>query len=297
MTSQSGVAMDSAEATKSMRSSKGSDVSSIRYFPVTMFAGILGLCGTGLAWRKAAEVFDLPFVISKLIFGFGLGYSLAVLVLYGFKLARHHHLVLEDLRHPVRGNFLPAAPLGLLLIAEVLAPQFPALASSLWMIGVAITLVLTVVILNQWIDGRYKPHEITPAWFIPSVGLLVAPVTGAPLGFYDFSWMLLAVGMIFWIALLPITLHRLFFRRPISPGFKPLFIHPGSAAGIVLHCSDPIEFGLHGRLLDDPAGRCALHLLHAVAAPAPFHWAAIWHALVGLHFPNRCSGDRKPLLF
>ncbi|WP_181905386.1 SLAC1 anion channel family protein [Aestuariispira insulae] len=225
MTSQSDVARDSAEAKKPMRSSRGSDVSSIRYFPVTMFAGILGLCGTGLAWRKAAEVLDLPFIISKLLFGFGLGYALAVLVLYGFKLGRHPKLVMADLTHPVRGNYLPAAPLGLLLIAEILSAQLPLISDIFWLTGVAATLALTVLILNQWIDGRYKPHEITPAWFVPSVALLVAPVTGAPLGFQDLSWMMLAIGLIFWITLMPITLHRLFFRRAISPSLAPsLFI-------------------------------------------------------------------------
>lgn len=212
-------------------------VRSIRHFPVTMFAGILALLASGMAWQKASDVFGAPTLLYKLIFGFAIGYTVAVLTLYGVKILRHPSTLGQDLRHPIRGSFLAAAPLGLLLLVELFTPYQNGIVTAIWIFAVVVSIFLSAVILNQWLDARYRPYEITPAWFIPSVGLLIAPITGASLGFEDFSWMMFAVGIMFWVLLYPLTLHRLLFRRPMSPALMPymfLLIAPPSLAAVAV---------------------------------------------------------------
>lgn len=197
------------------------EIRSIRYFPVTMLAGILAFFGTGTAWDIAITSFGMPSVISKLFLGFGLGFALAVIGLYASRHARHPSSLREDLYHPRRGNFLAAAPLGLLMIIETFAVQLDAIADGIWIAACLMTVAVSAMILNQWLSRRFHPEEVSPAWFLPSTGLLIVPITGAPLGYPDLSWMFFGVGMLLWIGLLPITLHRLMFCSPLSPVLLP----------------------------------------------------------------------------
>lgn len=222
---------------ESTDASEEGQIQSIRYFPVTMLAGILTFFGTGIAWETAADAFGLPSLIYKLFIGFGLGYALAVIGLY---IARHiHHptSLREDLDHPRRGNFLAAAPLGLLMIIEAFATYFDTLADSIWILACLATVAICAMILNQWLSRRFGPDEVSPAWFLPSAGLLIIPITGAPLGYPDISWMFAATGILLWLALFPITLGRLMFHKPLSPVLRPdlfLLIVPPTLASIAI---------------------------------------------------------------
>lgn len=214
-----------------------SDIRSVRYFPVTMLAGILTFFGTGTAWEIAAQAFGLPTVIAKVFLGFGLGYALAVIGLYIARQFRHPASLREDLHHPRRGNFLAAAPLGLLMIIEAFAVHFDGLTDIIWIIACLATLAVCALVLNQWLSRRFSPEEVNPAWLLPSAGLLIIPITGAPLGYHDISWMFFAVGILLWLGLFPITLNRLMFHKPMSPVLLPdlfLLIVPPTLASIAL---------------------------------------------------------------
>ncbi len=198
---------------------------SIRHFPVTMFAGILGLSGLGLAWRNAGIVFDWTYAIGEVISWFAVGYAIAIYILYLIKIIRHPCFLIEDFNHPVRGNFLTAGSMGLMLIAAIILPYSTMVANILWICGAILTVGLTLLIIKYWFLRDSKIDNMTPAWLIPPVGIIVAPIAGYNLGYHDLSWMLMGIGMIFWLILFSIFFNRQLFYPAISKPLRPtLFI-------------------------------------------------------------------------
>jgi len=200
-------------------------VNSIRHFPITMFAGILGLTGLGLAWRQASVVMGWPSIIGELICWFAIGYAIAIYILYAVKIARRPCDVLEDFNHPVRGNFITAGSMGLMLIASIVLPYSAMVAEALWLAGAVSTIILTLLIIKNWFIRQSIIKQMTPAWFIPPVGIIVAPIAGYNLGYQDLSWMMMGAGIIFWVLLFTIFFNRQLFHPAISASLRPtLFI-------------------------------------------------------------------------
>lgn len=200
-------------------------VHSIRHFPVTMFAGILGLSGLGLAWRQASVVMGWPSYISEMICWFAAGYAIAIYLLYAIKIMRHPDHMRDDFNHPVRGNFVAAGSMGLMLLASIALPYSTAIAEILWIAGAITTTALTLLIVKNWFIRQSIIKQMTPAWFIPPVGIIVAPIAGYNLGFQDVSWMMMGIGLIFWILLFTIFFNRQLFHPAISESLRPtLFI-------------------------------------------------------------------------
>ena len=198
---------------------------SIKHFPVTMFAGILGLTGLGLAWRQASVVLGWPAFIGELICWFATGYAIAIYLLYAIKITRHPTHVYDDFYHPVRGNFITAGSMGLMLLASAAIPYSIVMAEVLWVTGAISTVALTLIIIKSWFIRQSIIKQMTPAWFIPPVGIIVAPIAGYTLGYHDLSWMMMGVGIIFWILLFTIFFNRQLFHPAISDSLRPtLFI-------------------------------------------------------------------------
>jgi tellurite resistance protein len=77
--------------------------------------------------------------------------------------------------------------------------------------------VLFLTLLGRWIAEPTEILHATPAWLVPIVGNVTATLPGVPLGFHETSWFLLAVGLVSWIAFLPLLLHRLIFCEDKLP--------------------------------------------------------------------------------
>jgi tellurite resistance protein len=72
---------------------------------------------------------------------------------------------------------------------------------------------------------------------IPLVGNVLAPVFGAPMGFVDLSWMMFGVGVLLWLAVQPLLLHRLVAGPPLPPALRPslvILLAPPTVAALAL---------------------------------------------------------------
>lgn len=199
-----------------------SQVLFIRHFPVTMFAGVLGLCGIGLAWRQAALILELPNIVGEAILGFTAGYSVAIYLLYGIKCLRFLQDVKEEYWHGVRGNYFAAGGMSLMLLAAAALPYAPVIAEILWFAGIVLTVVITVFILRIWIDKPKPIEQMTPARLIPVLGGTIAPIAGASLEYDMLSWMFLGTGLLFWVMLLTIFFYRILAAGPVSDALRPM---------------------------------------------------------------------------
>ncbi|WP_425415989.1 hypothetical protein [Pseudoalteromonas qingdaonensis] len=58
-------------------------------------------------------------------------------------------------------------------------------------------------IFPTWLDmnnlsiNHYRLEHANPSWFIPVVGNIIAPITGAKLGYIEVSWFFFSVGIVF----------------------------------------------------------------------------------------------------
>lgn len=210
----------------------------LAHFPVTFFATTMGLAGLSLAWTRAAAVVDVPEQVGEALFWVSLAVYAAVLLGYAAKTVRYPHAVREELAHPVRISFVPTITIGLLLVATAGQHTLTAaVAEAMWWVGAAGQLALTLYVLSAWVDkATFSVDHVTPAWFIPVVGLVVVPLAGVSYADREVSWFFFAVGISFWIPMLAIVLSRLFVhQQPVPPKLLPtlaVLIAPPAVASV-----------------------------------------------------------------
>lgn len=203
-------------------------------FPIVLFTVPMGVIGLGLAWREAAAGFDLPTMIGEAVIGLGTGLYAAILALYLAKALRFPAAAAEDCRDAVRVNFLPAATMSLILVGIGVLPHSETAGEVLWCLGAAANVAITVyVVVFCWYGSDHVVQSVTPAWFIPVVGNLVAPIGGALYGYYEVSWMIFGVGVFFWLILSTILFYRLLFHEPMAPAMKPTMVIQLAPPGLI----------------------------------------------------------------
>lgn len=201
-------------------------VSRLAYFPVTLFAAVMGISGLALAWHKLDHMLNLSVspaasiaLIAALVF-------VLLSVVYTLKFIRHREQVALEFQHPVKANFFATISISILLLAILSLMYSPGLAKVLFVLGALIHLSFTMLIFSRWIfsDKHQNPH-LTPAWFIPVVGNILVPIVAVPLGHVEIGWFFFSIGIVFWIVLFTILMHRLFFLDPMPVQLAPtLFI-------------------------------------------------------------------------
>ncbi len=200
--------------------------SRLAHFPIPLFATVMGTSGLAIAWKKAGHVLGLPPEIGLALQWWALALFVLIALGYLAKLAVHREAVKKEFAHPVRLNFFPAISISLLLLATAFADTLPDFAQGLWMVGAALHLCFTVIVMSSWIHHtRYDIKHANPAWFIPVVGNVIVPVAGVAFAPTGISWFFFSIGLIFWIVLLTIVMYRLFFHEPLPERLTPtLFI-------------------------------------------------------------------------
>ena len=213
----------------------GRSSASLEHLPVTLFASVMGLGGLSLAWRRAATVWGLPQWPALTLLVLATAVFLVVGVLYALKWARYPAAARAELRHPVRMTFAPTITISVLVLATAGQSVAPALASVLWWIGAVGHLAATVAVLSAWFSRPdIGPAAMTPAWFIPVVGNVITPLAAARLGSVELAWFAFGVGIVFWLGLLPLLLHRVLLHDPPLPAkllpTLAIFIAPPAVA-------------------------------------------------------------------
>jgi tellurite resistance protein len=200
-------------------------VSKLAHFHITFFATVMGLAGLSLALHQA-----------ELFFGWSHGLSIAALVatvadfvlislLYLMKVLRFPGALRSEWNHPVKLAFFPAISISLLLIATAMRPVSMEAAKVFWIVGAILQGGLTLAVISGWISHRpFQPVHISPAWFIPAVGNIVAPVAGVSLGYIELSWLFFSAGVLFWLVLLTLVMNRLIFHDPLPARLLPTLV-------------------------------------------------------------------------
>jgi tellurite resistance protein len=185
----------------------------------------MGVTGLGIAWRKAGELVAAPPLVGESILILATVLFAAITVLYGAKAVRFPKAVVQEFRHPIRANFFPAFSISILLLSLGALPHAPSLALGLWAVGSVLHLGLTVTLLKRWILHDTHLAHSNPAWFIPIVGNIIAPLSAPALGFMEIAWFFFSIGVVFWLVLMTLLVYRIIFHDPLPVKILPtLFI-------------------------------------------------------------------------
>jgi tellurite resistance protein len=197
----------------------------LAHVPAALFTIVMGLGGLGLAWRRAAAAIGAPAVVGEaVLLAAGLAF-VVIAALYLAKVVRHPSAAVAEFDHPVKVAFFPAMSVGLMLLAAGALFYSRGAAEILWLAAAVLHLGFAVTIFRRWIVRNVEVRHSGPAWFIPVVGNIVAPLAGAPLGYGEVSWFFLSVGLVFWLVLFAIVLNRIIFHDQLPQKFLPtLFI-------------------------------------------------------------------------
>lgn len=195
---------------------------SLFYFPVSLFATIMGLCGLTIAWEQSRWL-----IAGIVVPGLASFTSLCMMTLslmYLIKLIRYPQAVANELKHPIRIHFFPAFSISLLLLSYVWK-DLTSLSLSLWLLGSVVQFCLTLYVINSWINhSHYTLLHLNPSWFIPAVGNIIVPISGVALGFHEISWFFFSIGIVFWVILFTMVLYRLFFYDKLTSSAYPFLV-------------------------------------------------------------------------
>ncbi len=200
--------------------------SRLAHFPVTLFASTMGLTGLALAWHKLDHMLSLSFSPAPVFAAVAALVFILLAVTYTLKFVRYREQVKIEFHHPVKSNFFATITISLLLLSMLALMYSSALAKVLFVVGTLAHLSFTLTIFSRWVfsDKHQNPH-LTPAWFIPIVGNILVPIVAVPLGHVEIAWFFFSIGIVFWIVLFTILMHRLFFLDPMPVQLAPtLFI-------------------------------------------------------------------------
>jgi tellurite resistance protein len=143
-------------------------------------------------------------------------------VAFGLKHRWYKANFIAEWMHPVKKAFFPAISISMLLIATALSHVLPGVGRVIWVAGAALQAGLMLAVVSGWIGHRpFQPMHISPAWFIPAVGNVVAPVAGVTFGFVEVSWLFFSAGFLFWLVLLTLVMNRLIFHDPLPGKLLP----------------------------------------------------------------------------
>ena len=210
---------------------------SLAHLPLPLLAIPMGTGGVGLAWREAARVLGAPEAIGEVLLALTALAWLGLVGLHGLRALRHPDAVLAELRHPVRVAFAAAPTIGLMILSAALLPYAPAEAGLIWAIAVPLHLLVAMGLLRRVIGGRGEGAMLAPPLLIPFVGNILAPVFGVRMGFVDASWMMFGVGLLLWLLVMPLLLHRLFAGPALPPPLRPsltIFLAPPAVGALAL---------------------------------------------------------------
>jgi len=224
-------------------------------------ASVLGLGGLGLMWRQAAATLGAPGWIGEVVLALMALDFIVLTGLHGARLARHFDVMRSEFESPVLAPFFSIFAIGGLMVAGAATPYAPGAARLLWEASVIAQLGLGAVLLSRWLRGEADPAMMAPPLIIPFVAAILAAVFGPPLGHPEVAWAMLGLGLIFWLLLQTLLLHRLLAGPALPPALRPsimILLAPPSVAAVALML-------LEGRLGPTALGLAGLATLYAMA--------------------------------
>ena len=199
----------------------------IRSFAPGWFAAVMGSGVLALTTHSLSGRWPLLSPVAYGLHAFNLILFTVLAVPWLLRWLRFREAAMETLRHPVQASFYPTFAIAMLVIAA----QFLAIggnvpmALAFWWGGSVLVFLFSFAVLFHMFRGEHVGLEhVTPAKFIPAVGLVVIPVAGGPLlelqngAVRELALLVnllgLGAGTMMYLGLLGLTLQRKLLAKP-----------------------------------------------------------------------------------
>lgn len=203
--------------------------SRLKYFPINIFAIIMGLAGFTLSTYVITKDPTIRLTLASITSAVFVIFS----ILYITKIIKYPNAVKEETNHPVKLTFFPAYSICLLLLSSVWLEY--SFSKYIWFAGCILQLIFTLFVLSSLVHKSFNINHVNPAWFIPVAGPLIIPMAGMQLGYSFISAIAYPIGFIFWVMIFTILLYRLVFHDPLPPKLIPMLcimLAPPSIASV-----------------------------------------------------------------
>ncbi len=191
--------------------------------PVAFFGIAVGALAFANLWRVAIRLWHLPAAIGGLMTVAALVVWLVVLAAYGQKWLTHGAEARAEMQHPVQSSFAALGPVSSLLAAQLLQPYAHTLALALFGVAVVAQLALGVYLHGRLWQGGRQPELVTPAIYLPTVApSFVAGTAAAAFGFHQLGGLFFGAGLLSWLAIESLILHRAAVHEPLPDALRPL---------------------------------------------------------------------------
>jgi len=198
---------------------------SLEYFPVQLFAVIMGVSGLAIVFAKAYHLIDMPYWIYSILLFVDTILFLGIFTAYMFKWLLYPAAVKKEFYHPIKSSFMAAISISFLLFSIAFYDFAPTVSILLWYVGAPLQLFFTLIVIRYWIHNDLKVVHSNPAWFIPIVGNVLVPVVGVEAAPVWISLFFFTLGIFFWLVLFTIMMYRIVFHHPLAKKLVPtLFI-------------------------------------------------------------------------
>lgn len=190
--------------------------------PAAFFGIILGLVGLGGCWRSAGRLWHVSTIVGESIMAVAVVVWAILVVLYISKWIWRRVEATAELEHPVQCCFVGLLPVSTMLVALAVLPHSRTAAAILGATGGIGQLGFAVYRTGQlWMGGR-DPQATTPILYLPTVaGNFVSAVIAVAFGLSDLASMFFGAGLLSWLALESVLIHRLYVHAPLVPPLRP----------------------------------------------------------------------------
>ncbi|NJD99044.1 C4-dicarboxylate ABC transporter [Thermococcus sp. LS1] len=206
----------------------------VKDFAPSWFASVMGTGALALVSKAYSSKLPILESFAEFLVYLNTVLFFVLLIPWVLRWIKYRENALADLHHPVLGNFYGTIAIAMLVLSADYLTILgnTSVAWAFWLAGTPLTIFFALLIpylvfTSEGVDTK----AITPAWFIPPVGLIVIPISGAKLmtlasgtarevmAFIDyFAW---GAGFFLYLALFAIVMYRLITHEPMPCGIAP----------------------------------------------------------------------------
>ncbi len=206
----------------------------VKNFTPSWFASVMGtgiLAITSLFYSQY-----LPFLkdVAYFLFYFNVVLFFVLLVPWLLRWIFFKKEAMADLEHPILSNFYATIAVAMLVLASnfIVIGKDMAVGEVFWFAGAFSTIFFGLLTPFIMFRGEHvKLDHISPAWFIPPVGLIVIPIAGSLIipqfsGMVQefviflnyFGW---GAGFFIYLSLLAVCMYRFILHHPLPSTLAP----------------------------------------------------------------------------
>ncbi len=177
----------------------------LQTLPLGIVGLAFGICSLGWNWAAFYPQLGTVQIFAALI-------AVSMIILVLIKLICSSTSFWQQLTDPGTGPLLSIIPMSLML-ASLNLP----ISGAQWLWGIAVTAQL-LLLLGFTISRmqNFRLEKLSPTWFIPTVGIAVAPLTNPNLNTSLFDLLILAIAITAYFILLPLMIYRLLCKAPLA---------------------------------------------------------------------------------